>query len=209
MGYYIQRGLQQYGPYSDQEVQRYIAQGNIALGDLARTEVMANWVPLSQLIGNTPPPPNQISPVPAAASGYPPGYAGAAPQPARFQPVAFAAPMPPDFHWALVLLLGVVTLGLFSIVWLCVEAGFVKKLKPSSDFIVFLVLGLIPFLGVIFAIIGIFKMRDVIQEYYNTIEPINLRLSGVMTFFFALLYFQYHFSRIAEWKRTGLLQPQG
>ena len=39
-------------------------------------------------------------------------------------------------------------------------------------------------------------------------EPINLRLSGVMTFFFNILYFQYHFTRIAEWKRTGMLSPQ-
>jgi hypothetical protein len=51
-------------------------------------------------------------------------------------------------------------------------------------------------------------MRDALVEYYNTVEPINLRLSGVMTFFFSFLYFQYHFSRIANWKRTGYLLPQ-
>jgi hypothetical protein len=51
-------------------------------------------------------------------------------------------------------------------------------------------------------------MRSSIENYYNTVEPINLRLSGVMTFFFAVYYFQHHFSRIANWKRTGYLQPQ-
>jgi len=39
-------------------------------------------------------------------------------------------------------------------------------------------------------------MRDALVDYYNTVEPINLRLSGVMTFFFAVFYFQYHFCRI-------------
>jgi len=56
--------------------------------------------------------------------------------------------------------------------------------------------------------VAIFKARSLLLEYYNTVEPINLRLSGVMTFFFNILYFQYHFTRIAEWKRTGMLSPQ-
>jgi hypothetical protein len=55
---------------------------------------------------------------------------------------------------------------------------------------------------------AVFQMKDSLENYYNTVEPINLRLSGVMTFFFAVYYFQYHFSRIAAWKKTGYLQPQ-
>ena len=62
--------------------------------------------------------------------------------------------------------------------------------------------------GIVLHLIGIFRMRSSLQNYYNTVEPINLRLSGVMTFFFAVFYFQYHFSRIANWKRTGYLEPQ-
>jgi len=53
-----------------------------------------------------------------------------------------------------------------------------------------------------------FYVRGVLQQYYNTVEPINLNLSGVMTFFFNVFYFQHHFRRIAEGKRTGQLQPQ-
>ena len=64
------------------------------------------------------------------------------------------------------------------------------------------------FVAIVLQIVGVFKMRAVLEEYYNTVEPINLRLSGVMTFFFALFYFQYHFSRIANWKKTGYLLPQ-
>jgi hypothetical protein len=51
-------------------------------------------------------------------------------------------------------------------------------------------------------------MRSDLEDYYNSVENINLRLSGVMTFFFAILYFQHHFSRIAKWKKTGVLDPQ-
>ncbi len=55
---------------------------------------------------------------------------------------------------------------------------------------------------------AIFKMRTSILNYYNTVEPIGLRLSPIMTFFFNIYYFQYHFDRIATWKKTGVLTPQ-
>jgi hypothetical protein len=173
-------------------------------------------------------------------------------QPAAIQPgTVYAAaptqavpgPVPPDFHWALVLVISMFC-GIFRIVWLFVEAAFVKKIKPDSNFLVFLIVGkcaefgagillsagvmlsavrggneppagpilvgvLVWLAGFAVFYVGIFKMRDAIQEYYNTVEPINLRVSGVMTFFFPTFYFQHHFSRIAQWKKTGILQPQG
>jgi hypothetical protein len=64
---------------------------------------------------------------------------------------------------------------------------------------------------IIFSIIFLvaaFQMRSDLEEYYNRMEPINLQLSGVMTFFFAIFYFQHHLSRIAQWKKTGVLTPQ-
>ena len=69
--------------------------------------------------------------------------------------------------------------------------------------------GLIILLNIVIAIFGlvaVFGMRSSLVRYYNTAEPIGLKLSGVMTFFFNILYFQYHFSRIAEWKKTGQLR---
>jgi hypothetical protein len=54
-------------------------------------------------------------------------------------------------------------------------------------------------------LVAIFGMRRSIVDYYNYVEPIGLQLGGFMTFFFNILYFQYHFSRIAEWKRAGML----
>jgi hypothetical protein len=69
--------------------------------------------------------------------------------------------------------------------------------------------GLMMLLNLVIMVVGIvtmFGMRSSIVRYYNTVEPINLQLSGVMTFFFNILYFQYHFSRIVEWKRSGQMR---
>jgi succinate dehydrogenase/fumarate reductase cytochrome b subunit len=51
--------------------------------------------------------------------------------------------------------------------------------------------------------VGIFGMRRSLQAWCNTIDLKGLRLSGAMLFFFHILYLQYHFTRIAEWQRTG------
>ncbi len=61
----------------------------------------------------------------------------------------------------------------------------------------------------VFVILSFFDLRRSMVTYYNTVEPIGLRLSGVMTFFFNVYYFQHHMSRIATWKLTGYLAPQG
>jgi ubiquitin-protein ligase len=52
MRYYVQRGLNEYGPYTLADLQRYIAQGNILLTDLTRSEGMSEWIPVAQVIGN-------------------------------------------------------------------------------------------------------------------------------------------------------------
>jgi len=59
--------------------------------------------------------------------------------------------------------------------------------------------------GLIAYLFGIFKIRDAMEEYYNSRENIGLSLSGVMTFFFSTIYLQYHVNRIARWKKTGVL----
>jgi hypothetical protein len=256
MNYYISRAGQQYGPYSLADVQKYMAQGSISPGDFARTDTMNNWVPLSQLLaaaaapsGPLPPPLQQPPAQPQWAGYQPQPQAQPQPQPAAYgQPAYPAAPMqapqspqaggfvPPSLHWALVLVLGWVTCGIFLVVWLFIEASFIKKIRPASNVTMLLVVALVlPLLGygaivvslmeqwpigmtlgslivlaaTVIAFVAIFKARSLLLEYYNTVEPINLRLSGVMTFFFGIFYFQYHFTRIAEWKRTGMLRPQG
>lgn len=250
MKYYIQRQLSEYGPYTLADMQRYVAQGSILLTDLTRSEGMTEWVPVSQVIGNIPAP-TAIPPVQSAdltiASGGGAAYSGTGTIHDGLSPAYGGntlspqsnALVPPDFHWALVFLISFFC-SFFQIVWLFVEASFVRKIDRESKCIAMLIgsigcwivgfiilattgnfngqgdespAGIIPFAllalaGVVLHYIGIFQMRNSIESYYNTVEPINLRLSGGMTFFFATFYFQYHFTRIANWKRTGQLQPQ-
>ncbi len=145
--------------------------------------------------------------------------------------------MPPDLNWVIVLVISLFC-GIFQLIWFFIEVAFVKKIKPENNSLMFILLGIgaqIAAFVFIFAVaasggtdsvgstllfyllflggaalhfIGVFRMRDALVEYYNTVEPVNLRLSGVMTFFFHTFYFQYHFCRISTWKRTGYLQPQ-
>lgn len=236
MRYYIRRDLNEYGPYTLADLQRYVAQGNITLTDLTRAEGMTDWVPVSQVIGNIPPPasPEMVYGGPSAgmAPAGVPGYGA----PYSSTPAgALTGAVPPDFHWALVLLIGIFTCGIFFWVWFLIEAAFVRKIRPQSNALILGVIGLVlnfggqffrffsfafihraynPFgisLGlasVVIVIVAAFSMKGELEEYYNSVEPVNLRLSGVMVFFFAVFYFQHHFSRIAKWKKTGVLEPQ-
>ncbi len=149
--------------------------------------------------------------------------------------------MPPNMHWALVLVISWVTMGIFGIYWIFNQAGYVKQIDPTSRARKFMVLGLLCIVGeivgvmlsafgaamfnsaslaavggllslvfslaaIVFMFAAIFGMRRSLIDYFNSVEPIGLRLSGIMTFFFNMLYFQYHLSRIAEWKQTGTLR---
>jgi len=240
MKYYIQRQLNEYGPYTLADLQRYVAQGSIQLADLTRSEGMTDWVPVSQVIGNIPIP--LAAGTAAGASGggsvygggtvYDGSTAGFGVQalPMQGNPI-----VPPDFHWGLVLLIGIFTCGLFNYAWLIVEAAFVRKLKTESQGLLFTILAtavlllggfangvitainheptpfgpLITIVGVILYLVGVFKMKSDLEDYYNSTENIYLQLSGIMVFFFNVYYFQYHLSRIAQWKKTGTLAPQG
>ena len=231
MKYYIQRQSTEYGPYTLPEVQRYLAQGNILMTDLTRSEGMTEWVPVSQVIGNIPVP-VQPQAIPGAAVYQAQPYSVAA------APVATSAvPNPPNLHWALVFLFGFLSCGLFWWAWMIAEAAWVRKIKPESKALLLVILalcssfasgflnginnasgepavglrgiaGLLWLAGLVLIIVAVFQLRSDLEDYYNTVEPINLRLSGVMTFFFAVFYFQHHFTRINEWKKTGYLQPQ-
>jgi hypothetical protein len=239
MKYYIQRQLNEYGPYTLADLQRYVAQGSILPSDMTRSEGMTEWTPVSQVIGNIPIP--LAAGTAAGAGGTVYGGSGTVYDGSTTGFGVQAIPMqgsplvPPDFHWALVLLIGVFTCGLFNYAWLIVEAAFVKKLKPESKGLLFIILAtavligggfingvitamnhgdrnpfgsLITIAGIVLYLVGVFQMKSDLEDHYNSTEPIHLRLNGAMVFFFNVYYFQHHFSRIAQWKKTGFLTPQ-
>jgi TM2 domain-containing membrane protein YozV len=92
MNYYVQRNGQKFGPYNLTDLQRYVASGDILQSDMAQSEGMQDWIPVSQVVGNSgaaaaaaPAP----APSPAPVYGQPPSsgnYGAAQPQPQYGQP---------------------------------------------------------------------------------------------------------------------------
>ena len=225
MVYHVSRNGQVYGPYTLEDLQRYVASGNVLLTDLAKGEEMPDWVPVAQVLGAS-------APLAVAGSAPLASYPGA---PVQYPQTAVVYPDPPNLHWALVLLLGICTCGLFNVIWMFVQASWMRKVKPDSKALNYYIAGMVFYVIAIVAevaatiansngnsssglaavyllaalvnlvlfLIAIFTMRSDMEEHFNGPEPIGLTLSGVMTFFFNVLYFQYHFSRINELKRLA------
>ncbi len=185
MNYFIKRDDKEYGPYSLADLQKYVASGNVLLTDLCRSEGLTDWVPVSQVIGNIPVP--AAAPQPAAGTVYgapatygaPAGYAA---------PAVSQYPPPPSLHWGILILLGVLTCGIFGWVWAFIQAAWL----------------LFRLGGGIMWLVAAFNMRSSIEDHFNSAEPIGLSLNGVMTFFFSIYYFQYHFTRINEMKQRQM-----
>ena len=239
MMYFVARDGQQYGPYSAETIRQYLAAGSLLPSDHAREETAQAWSTLGQYfppVAQTPVPPQPYTSGPAYGQQQP-MYA----QPPMVQQQTTGPQiMPPDLHWALVLLLSFT--WVFSFIWALMQASYARKLDPNSKATIYYIIwtigsviylglyvaliatlvqnnmqptgamggiGIMMFLAgfgsVAFFIAGTFSIRASMLEYYNNQEPIQLRLSGVMTFFFSIMYLQYHMSRIAAWKKTGYL----
>jgi hypothetical protein len=216
MLYHVSRNGENFGPYTLEDLQRYLASGNVLLTDLAKSDDMTEWIPVSQIVGVVTP----------AISLHP----GASTYAESLQ----AYPDPPKLHWALVLVIGMFTCGIFSLVWMFIQASWMRKVKPDSKVLFYYIAAIVVYVISIFAqvekmiairhgnpvgvftalylvcaltylalfLTGIFTMRADLEEHFNGPEPIGLSLSGVMTFFFNVLYFQYHLTRINELKRA-------
>ncbi|QEE27313.1 DUF4339 domain-containing protein [Terriglobus albidus] len=209
MNYTIFRDGQQYGPYTLADLQRYVASGDVLLTDLASSEGMGEPVPVSQIVGTIP------VPLQAAAPSAP----------------AIEYPNPPNLHWGLVLLFTILTWGMFMSVWGVVLSFWLKKVAPSSRALYFYIaelgcLALVFALGMasvvahgattlipivqlasfVLTLIARYSFRSSMEEHYNNVEGIPLTLSGVMTFFFSTIYFQYHVNDIVRRKRVEQLQ---
>jgi hypothetical protein len=213
MNYTIKRGEESFGPYSLADLQKYFQEGRVVSGDLAQSEGMTDWVPVSQILGNIPMP----APVAAVSAVSSP------------EPVA----LPPNLHWAILLVLNILSRQFFNWIWAFVLANWARKLSGSNIALVLVAMYPGGFLAAIAAgaagvsfgmsteavgglailfvlgglvayTFGVFKIRDAMQDYYNSRENIALQLSGVMTFFFSTVYLQYHVNGIARWRKTGV-----
>jgi hypothetical protein len=226
MDYRIKRGEQEFGPYNLADLQRYVQSGHVSVEDLAQSEGMTEWIPVSQILGD----------IPIPLAGQHDIYAGLDSNAGLAQQIVS---MPPNLPWQVLLVNylyevpGIGTLiSVFVIVWSLIQANWARKLSGKNTALVLMAIfpvgafsggiaiglgksrgieeftvvgGILIFAGGICLIVGNFKIRDAMEEYYNTVENIGLSLSGVMTFFFGVIYIQYHINRIARWKKTGVL----
>ena|ERR1700678_1114795 len=222
MTYQVSRNGQLYGPYTLEDLQRYVASGNVLPSDMAKSEEMPDWLPVAQILGTT----TGISGIPVPAYG--------APQTTYTPPSAVAYPDPPNLNWGLELLLGFLTCGVFVVVWNLIIAAWANRVQPTSKALmfyiaatVFIVLNIGGSWGVMIALahhtqpthqnilgnmislacwivrlIARFTLRDTIEEHFNRAEPLGLRLNPVMTFFFGGIYFQYKLNEINQMKQA-------
>jgi len=205
MNYFISRDWQQFGPYTLADLQRYAASGEVLLTDLATSEAMTEPVPVAQIIGTI---------------AVPPAFTAVDSVSARE-----AYPDPPNLHWGLVLLFGVISFGLFTVAWELVQAAWLKKIEPQSKAIyiyggatlalLFIFItsflsglnhsqssyaGLLQIVYYVVDLVARFSFRKSMEEHFNGPEPMGLALSGVMTFFFGGIYFQYQINDIVRRK---------
>jgi hypothetical protein len=192
--WHVARAGKTLGIYPEDAMRAYFAQGRVAPDDFVWTHGMAQWQSAREVFGA----PTNV-------------------------------PLPPKLHWGWVLLLTIVTAGLFYVIWSFVQAVWVRRLDRESNalklLIAYLVLTVVGealsdtaghnlwlvIVGVLISLIGMtvmvyayFSMRRSLIAYYNSVEPIGLKLSWWMTLIFNLLYLQYHLTRIARRKEAAI-----
>ncbi len=230
MNFHVSRNGQTYGPYTLADLQRYVQSGNVLLTDMARSDETTEWRPVSQVLASAGIAPSESPTSPAYASvpGAPaaPAYAayanpmsGAADPPNLswvlvlvfsiltcglfsfiwdFVQSAWMRRVQPTSN-ALFLYIAAFIAELFNASFsvgnmMSMRAGLgLRHSSPWGS-----LLGLLAFALLIAAR---FSMRASLEDFYNRVDPIGLRLGPVMTFFFGDLYFQYHFNKINDIKR--------
>jgi hypothetical protein len=138
--YQISRSGQIYGPYTLDDLKRYLASGNVLLTDLAKSDAMADWIPVSQLLAanGTPSEPPAVPPAYEPVQPTPNPAAYTSPYPAAAVPIIDPAlgaspyPDPPSLHWALVALFSLLTCGVFMPVWNLIVSAWLKRVQPNA-----------------------------------------------------------------------------
>ena len=204
--YTLARGEHQYGPFTVEQLRDQYRQGTVQPTDLVWCEGMTTWSPVSEVLGS------------GAAPGAPP----LEPEPPGGSPLApasvsrsedLAYPKPPSLHWALVLLFAALTCGIFAIVWMFIQAAWVRRIDPTCDALIVLAVGIPLQIGLglaghdlLAALVSVvattwayFLMRSVLEVRFGVAHSL------IMTFFFNSLYLQYHMTDIAD----GVHVPRG
>jgi hypothetical protein len=192
--------------------------GHVVASDLVYSDGMTEWVPVSQVLGNIPIPGTAtagLETVPVPTVPLPPNL----PWPVLL--VCYLSYVPIPFFKLI---------SFLPVIWAFFQANWARKLSGKNTALVLVSMnlaglfsgaflagigavvhtaglaafgGLLILAGAICLIAAAFSITGAMEEYYNTVENIGLNLSGAMTFFFNVIYIQYHVNRIARMKQSG------
>jgi hypothetical protein len=134
-------------------------------------------------------------------------------------------PLPPSLHWIGVLILTILTGGLFWFVWMWIQVRYVARLRPTSRvrmlMVIFLLASYVSGVlldggqrlkgvgailviptGILYLVICVL-MHDVLVRHFTKVEPMGLRLRVFPCVWpgINVLYFQYHLTEIANRRR--------
>lgn len=145
----------------------------------------------------------------------------------------FNAPKPPSLHWAIVLLLTIVTFGLFGLVWMFIQASFVRRIDPANRALFQILVGVLLVavqillgvmvavtiarggqgtdLGMVMTMLRMFEFIMFLSAYWQiraTLEKhYGIALNGVLTLLFNVYYVQYHLTKLAGAQGVAVRGP--
>ena len=222
MMYQVSRNGQLYGPYSLVDLRRYVESGNVLPSDMAKSEEMPEWVPVGQLLGaGGRADPGYAAPLAYAtpmAYGVPAGSAYADPPnlnwglelllgfltfglfvmvwnlvlaswAKRVQPASKAL-----MYYIIATVLIVMNFGSSWGVFLAVS--------HHQQYHRNLLGGVISLVCWVVRLLARFTLRDTLEQQFNGPEPLGLRLSAVLTFFFGGIYLQYKLNEVNRMKQA-------
>ncbi len=229
-----------YGPYEVDDLRQWLAQGKLAADALAWRAGMPEWVPLGQLLRHAPEA-RRLPPVPPTPPSRPTDDPGGTlrdrpdeRRDGRDAPYMEARrqraelPPPPSLHWGWVLLLYLVTLGIFGIIWPFIQASWVRKIDPNSHARMMLAIGfvanfavsllgngpagpsgfamLVHFGFLVVFITAYFSMAGSVERAMADTDA-HCKIRGATLFFFTTFYLQGQMTWLARWKQTGQTAP--
>lgn len=210
MAFHINRGEQTFGPYSLEDLRRYVSSGNIAPNDLACEEGSTDWRPVSELMAPA------IEPAPSKP------------------PVAW--PKPPYLPWPVVIVLIFLVGLVFGITWDLIQSWWARKADPtcraflwyalaapfglalaalqwarvfhahrlSSDYSFLIPLCFLAYAGL--SLFARFELKDGIENAFGDLGLPYEELSTLMTWFFGITYLQFHMNRLRKVYQQGGLK---
>jgi hypothetical protein len=128
-------------------------------------------------------------------------------------------PSPPGLHWAIVLALGIVTVGIFLDIWLIVQARWVRKFEPTSKAlplaIVSIVVSVIAeilnslhaptqvaavafVVSFVLALVPTFSVRDSLARYLSGRTGRPAYLGSFLTLILGPIYLQFHMNKVGR-----------